>query len=97
MRHFLHRGLGPEPIAVARLPSRMETPSSQLPPVFGSGAPERLTPLRAAALPAQPLPAIAPRAEAELNPTPLAHREPVLRRRQGAPCRRFLDMDPEMW
>jgi hypothetical protein len=52
MRHFLHRGLGPEPIAVARLPSRMETPSSQLPPVFGSGAPERLTPLRAAALPA---------------------------------------------
>ena len=80
MRHVLHRRLGPEPIAVARLPSRMETPSSRLPPVVGRlRRAGRLTPLGADALTAQPPPAVAPHAEAELNPTPLAYGEPVIR------------------
>jgi hypothetical protein len=95
MRHFLRRDFGPQAVAVARLPHRLEAASSRLDPVRGGGAPKRLSPSHWPALTAQPLTLIAATAETQLNSTPLAAREPVFRRRQRAPCRRFLDMERE--
>lgn len=97
MRHFLTRELAPLPIAVPGLPHRLQAPSARLHPVRGAGATNRLTPPRRTTPVAQALPAIATTADAKLNSTPLADGEPVLGRRQRAPCRRFLDMEPEPW
>ncbi len=95
MRHFPLREFGLQAIAVPGLSYRLEPACARLDPVRGSRATNRLTPPRRPALIAQALPPIATTADTKLNSTPLAAREPVLGRRQQAPCRRFLDMERE--
>src|ERR1044071_2957394 len=95
MRHFLCRLFVPEPVSVPRLPRGLQTPRSRLHSVSRSRSANRLSPPRGLALGAEPLPAITTDEETKLDSTPLAAREPVLRRRQETPRRRFLDMELE--
>lgn len=95
MRHFLFHELGPEAIAVPGLTCRLEPPSTRFHSVRRSGTTDRLTTPRWPACVAQALAPIAMTAEAKLDSTPLAAREPVLGGGQRTPCRRFLDMERE--
>ena len=97
MRHFLLRELGPDAIAVPRLPHGLEPSSPGLHPIYRSGATDGLTTPGWPALAAKTLPPIATTAETKLLSTPLAAREPVLGGRQCTPRRRFLDMEREPW
>src|SRR5688500_17993082 len=97
MRHFLSRKLVPEAIAVSCLPHRLEPSRPRFASVRGSRTSNRFASLCGSAVAAQTLPTITTTADAKLDPTLLADREPVRRRRQEAPCRRFLDMEPEPW
>jgi hypothetical protein len=97
MRHFRSEELVPLPLAVAGLPSRMKAVGPGLEPVGDAGAAERLaSPDRPAVL-AEPLATIAPAAEAKLDPTALAEREPVRRCCHEPPGRRFLDLERGLW
>jgi hypothetical protein len=80
-------------VAVARLSNRLKAARPRRDPVGGASAANRLAPLLRPASATQALAAIATTAETKLNSTPLAAREPVFRRRQETPCRRFLDME----
>ena len=95
MRYFLGRQLGPNAVSVTGLPHRLEPSSAGLYPVGSSGTTERLTSLHRSTPGTQSLPTIATTTQANLDPAPLAAREPVLGRYQDAPCRRFLDMELE--
>ena len=94
MRHFLRGELVPLPVAVAGLASGLEAASARSGAVGGAGAAERLTTPERAAVEAQALAAIAALAEAKLNAAAGADGEAVGGRRQWAPCRRFLDLEP---
>ncbi|WP_129575101.1 MULTISPECIES: hypothetical protein [Sorangium] len=94
MRHFLRGELVPLSVAVAGLASGMQAASARPGPVGGAGAPERLTASKRAAVEAQALAAIAATAEAKLDAAAAAQGEAVGGRRQRAPCRRFLDLEP---
>ncbi len=95
MRHFLRWELVPDPIAVPSLSRSLEPSGPRLHPVRCGCTTQGLTPADGFAFHAQPLSPIAATAETNLNPTPRAVVEPVLRRRQETPCRRFLDMERE--
>jgi hypothetical protein len=97
MRHFRIGELAPQPLAVARLTSRMEAAGPGLAQVCGARAAEGLAAEDGPADGAEPLAPVAPAAEAKLDPTARAEREAVGRGRHEAPCRRFLDMEPGLW
>ncbi|MGK4001167.1 hypothetical protein WMF31_00980 [Sorangium sp. So ce1036] len=94
MHHFLRRELVPLPLAVPGLASGMEAASAKPGPIGGAGAAERLTTPERAAVEAEALAAIAATAEAKLDAAAGAEGEAVGGRRQRAPCRRFLDLEP---
>ncbi|WP_437933412.1 hypothetical protein [Sorangium sp. So ce341] len=94
MRHFLRGELVPLPVAVAGLTSGLEAASARPGPVGGAGATERLTAPERAAVEAEALAAIAATAEAKLDAAAGAEGEAIDGRRQQAPCRRFLDLEP---
>jgi hypothetical protein len=95
MRHFLVRELAPEAIAVPGLSHRLQASSPGLHPINGRRAAQRLVPAYWPTGRAETLAPIAAAADAKLNATPLAEGEPVLLGRHEAPCRRFLDTEPE--
>lgn len=95
MRHNRLGELGPDAIAISSLAHRLKTPSSELHPISGGGATERLPPMLRPTLGAKALPAVTSAAKSKLNATPLAEREPVLCDLQETPCRQFLDMELE--
>ncbi|WP_437854731.1 hypothetical protein [Sorangium sp. So ce363] len=94
MRHFLRGELVPLPVAIPGLASGMEAASARPGLVGGPGAAERLTALDRAAVGAEALAAIAATAEAKLDAAADAEGEAVGGRRQRAPRRRFLDLEP---
>ncbi|KYF58314.1 hypothetical protein BE08_23325 [Sorangium cellulosum] len=96
MRHFLRGELVPLPLplAVAGLTSGLEAASARPGAVGGAGAAERLTTPERAAVEAEALAAITATAEAKLDAAAGAEGEAVDGRRQQAPCRRFLDLEP---
>ncbi|WP_437964536.1 hypothetical protein WMF04_33245 [Sorangium sp. So ce260] len=94
MRHFLRGQLVPLSVAVAGLASGLEAASAMPAPVGSAGAAERLTAPERAAVEAQALAAIAATAEAKLDAAAGTESEAVGGRRQRAPCRRFLDLEP---
>lgn len=96
MRHFVIAELG-LPLAIARLPSRMQLPSSPVALIDCAGAEQRIASLLRLAARAEALPAITSLAEPKLNAAPAAAEKPVRIRRQEAPSRRFLDLELEPW
>jgi hypothetical protein len=97
MRHFLIEELVPLALAVAGLPSSVQTLGAPLDPVGCACAPQRLPTPGRSTVTAEPLATVTPAAEPKLNPTSLAEREPILRNRHETPGRRFLDTEPGVW
>ncbi|WP_437813397.1 hypothetical protein [Sorangium sp. So ce1078] len=97
MRHFLRGELVPLPVAVAGLASGLEAASARPGAVGGAGAAERLTTPERAAVDAEALAAVAAPAESKLDAAAGAEGEAVGGRRQRAPFRRFLDLEPGLW
>jgi hypothetical protein len=96
MRHFLIEELDPS-LAVTRLPGCVQASSARSALILGAGSMHGIAPLLDPATRAEPLPAITSPAEPNLNPATATAEKPVRLRRQEAPSRRFLDLEPEPW
>jgi hypothetical protein len=96
MRHFRSREFAPA-FAVPRLPYRVQPPSTELRLVTRPRSSNRVAPLLAGAVHAEPPAAITAPAESKLDAAPPAGEKPKKFRRQEAPCRRFLDMELRLW
>lgn len=96
MRHFLGLKFALAP-SVSGLPRRLQSAGTQLAPVPNPSATNRVSALLAATRTTEALSSIATAAEAKLNPTAPTDNEPIAFQRQGAPSRRFLDLELRLW